>query len=160
MQHTFPLQFGWKLTAWAVPVLGVFAIVTGLAPSLVMDEPISQAERWVAVIVGGVMVAIGFGLAINARCVIDKHQLHYFGFAPMEMTRRLAFDQVRRWGHAVGSNQGRREPMLAFELHDGSKRLVKLAMYERQGEIKALLSERLGPPTPAKATMTGVVFEE
>ena len=158
--HVFRMSLGWQLCLCSIPVLGCVAMMVGIAPSLLVDEAPSEAERWVATIVGAVMLSLGVGVVPHMRCTIDATQLRYFGFGPWATTRSLAFAEVRRWGHAVGRNQGRREPLLLFELRDGSSRTVKLAMYREQARIRERLAERLGPESPARATLTGLRFDD
>lgn len=162
----FPMQWAWRLALWMLPTLGAVALVTAGAELLSLVErgtllgEARDAERWVAVAVGAVLLPFGLSALPHARLTVDGTHLRYLGFGLWCTTRSLALADVRRWGHAVGRNQGRREPQLLFELRDGSLRLIKSAMYARQGELLRLLTERLGPPTAARATMSGVRFEE
>lgn len=166
MTKTFPVQPVWRFTLLLLPALGLFAIGAatiewlGIVERGTLLDTASEAERWTAFVVGVLLLPWGLSALPHARLTIDDQSLHHLGFGVLCTTRTIRFDDVRRWGHAVARNRGRREPMLAFELHTGDVRLVKLAMYRSQQEIRQLLTAALGEPAPATATMTGVRFDE
>lgn len=160
MKQTFECQFSWRLALYFAMGVGVAGIVIGIAGQAVLDEVPTPIERALAAVFGALILCIAMGANQRGRCTIDDDALHYLDFTPMAKIREVAFESVARWGYAVASNQGRSEPLVLFELHDGSKRTMKLGLYRDQVGIRALLEERLGPTTPAKATMTGIVFDD
>lgn len=166
MTKTFPMQWTWRISLLLLPTLGLIALglsaceLAGLAERGSLLGEASDAERWVALVVGALLLPFGLSALPHARLTIEEHALGYLGFGLLCTTRELRFEDVRRWGHATGRNQGRREPRLVFETHDGRLRLVKLAMYRDQQGVRAALTERLGEPAPASATMTGVRFDD
>lgn len=84
--------------------------------------------------------------------------LRYLGFGFVCFQRSIPFADVRRFGHAVVTNRGRRERHLLFELHTRELRTVKLAMYRDAARAIELLTERLGAPAPTTATVAGARF--
>ena len=163
--EVFPMQWAWRIALGLLPVLGLVALVTaglelsGIVSRNALLRDASDAERYVALAFGVLILPFGITAWRHARMTIEDRGLGYLGFGFVCKTRWLAFDDVTRWGHAVGSNQGRREPLLLFELRDHSTRLIKLAMYDRQDRIRELLTERLGAAAPASATMSGMRFD-
>jgi len=164
--QVFVMQPAWKACFWTLLGAGATAVCLGGAELLGLVErgaligDASDAERWAAVAVGALLIPFGWRAFGRAQLTVDDETITYLGFGPLPVTRALGLAEITRWGHAVGRNQGRREPMLLFGLADGSTRAVKLAMYSRQADLKSLLRERLGPATAASATVTGVRFEE
>lgn len=166
MRAMFPMHWSWRLALALLPLAGGAALVAALlelsgavARGTLLGEA-GDAERWVAVAFGALAAPFGVSALRHARLSIDDVGLHHLGFGLLCSTRTVAFTDVNRWGHAVTSNRGRREPHLLFELHSGDERLVKLAMYTGQQRILAALSQRLGPPAPAEATIAGVRFRQ
>tara|TARA_R110002072_G_scaffold228234_13_gene385444 strand:- start:22706 stop:23212 length:507 start_codon:yes stop_codon:yes gene_type:complete len=166
MIQTFPMQWAWRLALALLPLLGVIALVAGAAElGGLVDRgawlgEARDAERWVAVAVGTLLLPFGLTALLHAKVTIDDEHFRYLGFGFLCKTRCLAFAEIRRWGHAVTRNQGRREPMLVFEGHDGQRHSVKLAMYSNQDGIRSLLAERLGAAAATSTTITGVTFDE
>lgn len=163
---TFPMQFAWRFALILLPVLGAVALVTAGAEMLGFVArgawlgEAGDGERWAAIVVGILLLPFGLSALAHARLTIDTDEIRYLGFGVLCKTRQLPLADVRRWGHAVGRNQGRREPMLVFERQDGNQTVIKVAMYAHQTQIRALLTERLGPAVSATATMTGVRFDD
>jgi len=163
---TFPMQFTWRFALMLLPALGAIALVMAGAELLGLVErgawlgEAGDGERWGAVVVGLLLLPFGLSALPHARLTIDANEIRYLGFGFLCKTRTLALADVRRWAHVVGRNQGRREPLLAFERQDGNQTVIKVAMYANQDQIRALLTERLGEAAPASATMTGVKFDE
>jgi len=160
MQQTFEMQSGWRLALLFMMAVGVAGMVIGIAAPAVLDEIPSPMERALAAVVGAFVLCIAMGANRRGRCTIDDEALRYLDFTPIAKTRVLPFESVARWGYAVASNQGRRDPLVLFELRDGSHRTMKLGLYRDQATIRERLAERLGPAAPAKATMSGIRFEE
>ena len=164
--QTFRMQLAWRSCFWMLLGLGAAALVLGtaelggLVPRGAVLDATSDLERWVCVAVGALLVPFAALAKGHLQLTLDDRELRYLGFGPLPRTRALALSDVLRWGHAVARNQGRREPMLLFELRDRTTPSVKLAMYEGQAEILRGLTERLGPPAPAVATVAGLRFEE
>ena len=162
----FEMKWSWKLALSVALLLGVGALLTagieltGLVQRGSLLGQATDAERWIAVVVGVLLAVLGATALRHARCSVAADSFRCLGFGLPCKTRALRISDVRRWGHAVGRNRGRREPLLLFERCDGTTQLVKLAMYTRQRELLAALRERLGPETAASATLAGVRFDE
>ncbi|MDA1222142.1 MAG: hypothetical protein O3B85_08985, partial [Planctomycetota bacterium] len=100
---------------------------------------------------GGTCLRIAF-------LTIDGDRISALGFGLLGRQRRLAFRDIRRWGHGVERNRGRRHSTALFETKDGRSRSIKLEMYESRSEILRALTERLGEPEPVQDAFTGLRF--
>lgn len=166
------MQTVWRLCLVLLTGLGAVAAalaaaeLTGLAARGALLGPAGDGERWAALVVGALLVPFGATALRHGVFVVEPDRIGWLAFGLVCRTRWLRVADVARWGHAVGRNRGRREPLLLFATRDslaepgGRRHLVKLAMYAQQQRLLEVLAERLGPPTQAHATMTGVRFDD
>ena len=164
--NVHPMQMVWRFAFVMLGGVGLIAMAavaaeaTGIVASGRLLEDAGDAERWVAFGFGALVQPFAWSALAHARLSLTDDELRYLGFGLLCRSRAISWRDVRRWGHATARNENRREPMLIFELQDGSTRTIKLAMYARQQQVRDELTRRLGPATPAKATITGVQFDE
>jgi hypothetical protein len=165
MRHVLPLHRTWRLCLALLPIGGGgVAVMCGLELLGVVARgellgAAGDGERWAAVVFGVLVQPFGLTALRHARLVIDDVALHHLGFGLVCTTRTLPFADVRRWGHAVTRRRGRRERHLLFALGDGTFRTVRLSMYAEPERALALLQDRLGPPAPTTAGLTGLRFD-
>ena len=165
MPQVFPMQWIWRLSLVALPVLGAVAAVlcglelAGVVPRGALIGDAGDPERWAAVAFGVLVQPFGWTALRHARLVIDATRLTWLGFGLVCGPRTLPFADVQRWGHAVVRTRGRRERILLFGLHGGEQRSVKLAMYRDASAVLERLEARLGAPAPASATLAGERFD-
>jgi hypothetical protein len=92
---------------------------------------------------------------------LDHRTLEYLGFGVLCGTRSVKLDDVRRFGVGLEKHGYQRYHVLVLELKDGSKRSVKVSMYQRWRELVAALGEALGQePVSGRQSWTGVKLED
>lgn len=154
----------WRLVLALLPIGGALVAalcgleLAGIVPRGALIGSAGDGERWVAVAFGLLVRPFGISALRHARLVIDGDAVHYLGFGFVCRPRTILFADVRRFGHAIVTNRGRRERHLAFDLGSGDVRTVKLAMYADPDRILELLTARLGAPAATAVTLRGVHF--
>lgn len=164
-QLVVPIQWSWRLAivlvlagAGAAAAIAGFEL-TGLLTRGAVLGPAGDGERLAAVAVGLMLQPFGWSALRHGRLVLAEDRLLHLGLGVWCRPRAVDLGDVRRWGTAVASNRGRRERLLLFERRDHSTELVKLAMYAEHAAVLAWLTQRLGPPAAASATLSGVRFD-
>jgi hypothetical protein len=164
--EVFPMQWSYRAVLVFMGLSGVVVAGLCLAEILGILSPgaligrARDAERWVAVALGVLMQPPLVTALRHSRLAVDEHELRHLGFGLLCKPRTIRFADVARWGDAAAKRGGRRERLLIFGLHDGTRPTIKLSMYAGADRVVELLRERLGEPAPARITMAGVRFEE
>ena len=147
--RTHAMLWTWRACLAALPLLGLVALVlaggelAGLVPRGAWLGAATDGERGAAVAFGALVQPFGWTALRHARLTIDRHDLRCLAFGFVCRTVRVPFAEVRRWGHAVGRNRGRREPLLLFELRDGTTQLVKLARHAGPAAVRRTVADAL-----------------
>lgn len=161
------MSFLWRCCFFLLAGLGfVAAAFCGLALLGIQLAPegkeMSLPEAAVGLAVGVLLQPFAWSGIRHARMELTDNELRYLGFGFVCSTRVVELADIERFGSGtVKGSGGGNERMLVLELTDGNYRLIKLAMYERWGELLQRLEEQLGKaPHETKRTLTGLRFTD
>jgi hypothetical protein len=161
---TFPMRRSYRAALALLAALGLVGFVHGvleLAGALGVPPP----QRWVE---GGVVLA--FGLVVTpvalsalrvARVELTQRELRHLRIGLPCSLVALRLDALRRHGSVRERRKGRTRMILLLETHEGRRVQIQASMYERTAELLAAVRERSRlEPSPARATLTGVRFDD
>ncbi len=161
------MDWTWKLCLFFAGGLGLVAIgasvieLAGLELGDWFDQEMTESDAWVALAVGLVLNLFAWTGLPRARVELDSRSLRYLRFGPICTTGSVDLDNIRRFGVGTEKHGYRRDQILILELHDGTKRSIKISMYERWKEFVAALGEALGKEeTAGKQGLLGARLEE
>ncbi|MEM7166355.1 MAG: hypothetical protein AAF581_12885 [Planctomycetota bacterium] len=163
----YPMRFTWRCCFYLLIVLGVGAsAVCGLAILGIQLAPegkeMTTIEAAIGLAFGVLLQPFAWSGLQHARLQLTETELRYLGFGFLCKTRSISLAEIERYGSGtVKGSGGGHERMLVLEMRDGYYKLIKLAMYERWGEMLKQLEEQLGkPPEETKRTLTGLRFKD
>jgi hypothetical protein len=158
MLWSWKLAFVLLLAMAAGTGAAALAELTGIVERGALLDDASDVERWVVIAVALFALPFGGTCLRNAFLAIDDDSISALGFGLLGHQRRIAFRDVKRWGHGAEQNRGRRHSTALFETKNGRRRSIKLEMYEGRSEILGALTDGLGEPEPVRDAFTGLRF--
>lgn len=165
--RTHAMHRTWKLCLFLAGGLGLVAVgaaaieLAGLEFGEWYAQEMTESDAWVALGVGLVLNLFAWTGMARARVQLDSRSIRYLRFGPICTTASVDLDSIRRFGVGTEKHGYRRDQILLLELHDGSKRSIKISMYERWKEFVAALGEALGQEEVAgKQGFLGARLEE
>ncbi len=142
---------------WSYRVVFLFAIALGLVAigagtielagldfGFEFTERMTSGEASIALAVGVLLQVFAWSALTRARIRLDKRTLQYLSLGPFCTTASVDLDNIRRFGTGLEKHGYQSFHVLVLELHDGSKRSIKISMYERWRDLTGALGLALG----------------